>query len=566
METDPSWKYAQAKPIELQCRSWPGKIISKSPIWMSSDLRDGNQALVEPMNLDKKLRFFQMLLKVGFKEIEVAFPSASETDFKFVRKLIEENLIPDDVTISVLTQSREHLIRKTIESLKGVKRAIVHIYNPIAPVFRRVVYQKSKDEIIDIAKNGTLLLKSLVSQHPGTEWVFEYSPETFSMAELPVAKEICDTVVEGWGGAPDNKVIINLPSTVECSTPNLYADQIEWMHNNLANREAIVLSVHPHNDRGTAVAAAELAILAGADRVEGCLFGNGERTGNVDLITLALNMYSQGISPGLDFSIMDEVQQCYEYCSQLKVHPRHPYCGELVFTAFSGSHQDAIKKGFAVQNEHGRWEVPYLPIDPRDLGRNYDAVIRVNSQSGKGGVSYILEKDFNICLPRKVQIELSEIVQKYLDNTGAEAGSYEIYRMFCEEYINRFSPLEYISHKVLEDNTNKSKVKLSLEIESDGNHMNLLGTGNGMLDAAVNAISSRINVCSFSENSIGVGSEAEAICFIEASYDNQGSWFGVGVDSDIAVASFKGLISAINRCSEICPLREDFRAASNFSC
>lgn len=394
MLQNPAAKYRAFPPVRLTGRTWPDNVITKPPIWMSTDLRDGNQALIEPMSPARKLRFFEMLVKIGLKEIEVAFPSASQTDFDFVRKLIEENRIPDDVTIEVLTPSREDLIRRTIESLRGAKRAIVHLYNPIAPAFRRIVFGMSREEVREIAVAGTRLIKQLTSERPETEWVFQYSPETFSMSELDFSKNVCDAASEIWKPTPQNKMIINLPSTVECSTPNIYADQIEWMHRKLARRDSIILSVHPHNDRGSAVASAELAIMAGADRVEGCLFGNGERTGNVDLVTLALNLYTQGVQPGLDFSNIDEVRKCVEECNQLPVHPRHPYVGDLVFTAFSGSHQDAIKKGFAQQRTGALWEVPYLPIDPADLGRNYDAVIRVNSQPVKGGMSYLLEQKY----------------------------------------------------------------------------------------------------------------------------------------------------------------------------
>jgi len=410
MLQNPSAKYRAFPAVDLSDRQWPGKTITTPPIWMSTDLRDGNQALIEPMSPEKKLRFFEMLVKIGFKEIEVGFPSASQTDFDFVRKLVEENRIPDDVTIIVLTQAREELIRRTVDSVVGAKRAIVHLYNSVAPVFRKVVFNMSREEITQIAVTGTRLVKELVAGHPGTEWGFEYSPESFSTTELDFSKHICDAVSAAWEPTPQRKMIFNLPSTVECSTPNVYADQIEWMSRKLARRDSIIISVHPHNDRGTAVASAELAVMAGADRVEGCLFGNGERTGNVDLVTLAMNLYTQGVHPGLDFSDIDAVRQLVEECNALPVHPRHPYAGDLVFTAFSGSHQDAIKKGFARQKSDAIWEVPYLPIDPADLGRSYDAVIRVNSQSGKGGMAYLLEQEYGLALPRRLQIEFSRAV------------------------------------------------------------------------------------------------------------------------------------------------------------
>lgn len=403
MLSNPATKYRAFPTIDLSDRTWPNQFISKPPMWMSTDLRDGNQALIEPMSPERKLRFFDMLLQIGLKEIEVGFPSASQTDFDFVRKLIEENRIPDDVTIIVLTQSREELIRRTIDSLQGAKQAIVHLYNSVAPAFRKIVFNMSRDQIKEIAVSGTRLVKELTDARPETAWRYEYSPESFSTTELDFSRDICDAVCETWGASPTRKVILNLPSTVECSTPNVYADQIEWMHRNLKQRSHAIISVHPHNDRGIAVASAELAVMAGAERVEGCLFGNGERTGNVDLVTLGLNLYTQGVHPGLDFSDIDSIRKCVEECNQIPVHPRHPYVGDLVFTAFSGSHQDAIKKGLAVQKADAIWEVPYLPIDPADLGRSYDAVIRVNSQSGKGGMAYLLEQEYGLSLPRRLQ-------------------------------------------------------------------------------------------------------------------------------------------------------------------
>ena len=434
MLSNPRTKYRPFPSVQLSSRTWPDRVIETPPIWMSTDLRDGNQALKEPMNATRKLRMFERLVAIGFKEIEVAFPAASQTDFDFVRMLIEENRIPDDVTIEVITQSREDLIRRTIDSLKGAKRAIVHLYNAIAPTWRRTVFGMTREEVKEIALSGTRLIKQLTSERPETEWIFQYSPETFSLAELDFSKNVCDAVSAIWKPTPQNKMIINLPSTVECSTPNIYADQIEWMHRKLERRDSIILSVHPHNDRGTAVASAELAIMAGAERVEGCLFGNGERTGNVDLVTLALNLYTQGVHPGLDFSDIDDVKRCVEECNQLPVHPRHPYAGDLVHTAFSGSHQDAIKKGFAQQQSNAIWEVPYLPIDPADLGRSYEAVIRVNSQSGKGGMAYLLEQQYGIVLSRQQQIEFSRVVQHEADKTGKELSATDIYRIFQREY------------------------------------------------------------------------------------------------------------------------------------
>jgi len=550
MIDNPSLKYAPQQPVGLVNRCWPDQKITQAPIWMSTDLRDGNQALITPMDIEKKLYLFNLLVKIGFKEIEVAFPSASETDFKFVRKLIEEDLIPDDVTIEVLTQSREHLIRRTVDSLIGAKKVIVHIYNPIAPSFRKIVFQKSKSEVIEIATAGARLLKSLVSTHQETEWIFEYSPETFSMAELPFSKEICDAVTNEWGAKPSNKIIINLPATVESSSANIFADQIEWMHKNLNNRDSIVLSVHPHNDRGTAVAAAELAVMAGADRIEGCLFGNGERTGNVDLVTLALNLYTQGIHPNLDFSEMDEIQKCAEFCTQLPVHPRHPYCGELVFTAFSGSHQDAIKKGFAYQKSNTIWEVPYLPLDPKDLGRNYGAVIRINSQSGKGGIAYILEHDHGIVLPRKMQIELSGVVQAYSDKTGSEVKSEDVFDIFNTEYIEQSGPYKYISHQIIKESKKDDRVKLDLILEISGQTVHCVGCGNGPLDAVIDALSDDIDIYSFHEQSMGSSSGAEAICFVELRYRRENMLFGVAIDTDIVTASIKSIVSGLNRLNK----------------
>jgi 2-isopropylmalate synthase len=545
MLNNPAAKYRPFPPVSLPDRTWPDRVISSPPVWMSTDLRDGNQALIEPMSAERKLRFFEMLVKVGVKEIEVAFPSASQTDFDFVRKLIEENRIPDDVTIEVLTQSREDLIRRTVDSLQGARRAIVHLYNPIAPAFRRIVFGMSREEVKAIAVSGTRLIRQLTDAQPQTEWVFEYSPETFSMAELDFAKEVCDAVSEVWQPTPQRKMIINLPSTVECSTPNVYADQIEWMHRHLARRDAIVLSVHPHNDRGTAVASAELAVMAGADRVEGCLFGNGERTGNVDLVTLALNLYTQGVHPGLDFSDIDEVRKCVEECNQLPVHPRHPYVGDLVFTAFSGSHQDAIKKGFAQQKPDTIWEVPYLPIDPADLGRSYDAVIRVNSQSGKGGMAYLLEQAYGLKLPRRLQIEFSRAVQRVSDDSGKEVAAADIYALFNSEYLDAQTPYAYRTHRMTQGSGRP--VTLELELACTDRVTALQGTGNGPVDAFVNALDLDIRVMDYHEHAIGAGADARAACYVELRVDNGPTLFGVGIDHDIVTASFMAVLSAVNR-------------------
>ena len=546
MIANPAAKYRAYPAIDLPDRRWPNQIITKPPIWMSTDLRDGNQSLIEPMDAARKLRFFDMLVKVGIKEIEVAFPSASQTDFDFVRKLIDENRIPDDVTIEVLTQAREDLIRRTVESATGAKRAIVHLYNATAPAFRKIVFGLSKDEVKAIAENGTRLIKQLTDARPETEWVFQYSPEVFTMTELDFAKEVCDAVSAIWQPTPERKMIFNLPATVECNTPNVYADQIEWMHRHLARRESILISVHPHNDRGTAVAAAELAVMAGADRVEGCLFGNGERTGNVDLVTLALNLYTQGVHPGLDFSDIDAVRKCVEECNQLPVHPRHPYVGDLVFTAFSGSHQDAIKKGFAQQDRDGLWEVPYLPIDPQDLGRSYDAVIRVNSQSGKGGMAYLLEQEYGLQLPRRLQIEFSRVIQQAVDRSGKEIVAGDIHTLFQQEYLGRDLPYSYRDHRLSADPVH-DMVQVVIDLECDGAPVTRTGSGNGPVAAFVQALGLDITVMDYHEHSIGAGANAQAACYMELRIANGPTLFGVGIDGNIVTASFKAITSAVNR-------------------
>lgn len=545
MLTNPATKYRPFPAVPLADRQWPSRTITTPPIWMSTDLRDGNQALIEPMSVEKKLRFFKMLVKIGIKEIEVGFPSASQTDFDFVRMLVDDKHIPDDVTIIVLTQARDELIRRTVESAVGAKRAIVHVYNSVAPVFRRVVFNMERDEIVQIAVKGTQLIKELTSQHPQTQWGLEYSPESFSTTELDFSKQITDAVSAVWQPTPDNKMIVNLPSTVEAATPNVYADQIEWMCRNLNNRESLVISVHPHNDRGTAVAAAELAVMAGADRVEGCLFGNGERTGNVDLVTLAMNLYTQGVNPGLDFSDIDAVRQLVEDCNQLPVHPRHPYAGDLVFTAFSGSHQDAIKKGFAKQQADAIWEVPYLPIDPADLGRSYDAVIRVNSQSGKGGMAYLLEQEFGLQLPRRLQIEFSRAVQRVADESGREINAADLHALFAREYLEQDEPYHYISHRMVEDS--EHEVQLDVNVARHHAPQTFAGTGNGPIDAFVNALGLEIRLMDYHEHAIGSGADARAACYVELRVGNGPTLFGVGIDSNIVTASFKSVLSAVNR-------------------
>ncbi|MEG0082048.1 MAG: 2-isopropylmalate synthase [Massilia sp.] len=545
MLTNPAAKYRPFPAIDLADRQWPSRTITTPPIWMSTDLRDGNQALIEPMSPEKKLRFFKMLVKIGIKEIEVGFPSASQTDFDFVRMLVDDKHIPDDVTIIVLTQSRDELIRRTVESAVGAKRAIVHVYNSVAPVFRRVVFNMERDEIVQIAVKGTQLIKDLTSQHPQTQWGLEYSPESFSTTELDFSKQITDAVSAVWQPTPQNKMIVNLPSTVEAATPNVYADQIEWMCCNLNNRESLVISVHPHNDRGTAVAAAELAVMAGADRVEGCLFGNGERTGNVDLVTLAMNLYTQGVHPGLDFSDIDAVRQLVEDCNQLPVHPRHPYAGDLVFTAFSGSHQDAIKKGFAKQQADAIWEVPYLPIDPADLGRSYDAVIRVNSQSGKGGMAYLLEQEYGLQLPRRLQIEFSRVVQRQADESGREINPADLHALFAREYLDQQEPYHYIAHRMTEDSAHD--VQLEVDVARHHAPQVFSGRGNGPIDAFVTALGLEIRLMDYHEHAIGSGADARAACYVELRVGNGPTLFGVGIDSNIVTASFKSVLSAVNR-------------------
>ncbi len=545
MLNNPATKYPPFTPVDLPDRTWTSKTITHPPIWLSTDLRDGNQALIEPMNGTRKLRLFDLLVGIGFKEIEVAFPSASQTDFDFVRYLIEKNLIPDDVTIQVLTQAREDLIRRTLESLHGAKRAIVHLYNATSPVFRRTVFGLDRIGSIKLAVSAAKLFNELAAEQANTEWRFQYSPETFTATELDFAKEICDAVLDVWQPTPQRKAIINLPATVELATPNVYADQVEWMHRNLARRDSLVLSVHPHNDRGCAIAAAELAQMAGAERVEGCLFGNGERTGNVDLVTLALNLYTQGIHPGLDLSNINEVARTVEYCNQLPIHPRHPYVGDLVFTAFSGSHQDAIKKGFAVQKPDALWEVPYLPIDPADLGRTYESVIRVNSQSGKGGVAFLLERDYNLVLPRRLQIEFSQVVQRAMDTSGKEMNSEDLWQLFSQEYLQVHSPFKYISHHLSEEN---GVQVISAELRLNEKSIMISGRGNGPIDAFLNALNLGVRVHNYEERSLNQGSDASAVAYIEIAGDfTQGSLHGVGIHWNIVTASLLAVLSAINR-------------------
>jgi len=556
MNIDPSSKYRAFPTLRMDDRRWPGRMITRPPIWLSTDLRDGNQALIDPMDAERKLRMFQQLVRIGFKEIEVAFPSASQTDFDFVRRLINEDLIPDDVTIQVLTQSREELIRRSFESVRGARKVIMHLYNPTAPLFRRVVYGKDKPGIVDIAVEGARCFKACAEEQPGTDFRFEYSPETFTMTELPFAKEICEAVMDVWQPTTKRPVILNLPATVEVSTPNIYADQIEWMDRNLSQRDAVILSVHPHNDRGTGVAAAELAVMAGADRVEGCLFGNGERTGNVCLVTLALNLYSQGISPGLDFTDMGAIIRTAEYCTDLPVHPRHPYAGELVFTAFSGSHQDAIKKGLSAQREreaagNPHWEVPYLPIDPADVGRTYEAVIRVNSQSGKGGIAFLLERDHGFSLPRLLQIEFSKVVQGITDSTGKELSSADIRAAFEQEYLACDRPVRYLDHRSQHSGAHGGMETVSARLEIDGVEAILKGSGNGPVDAFVQALRTDagldIHVLNYHEHAIAGGEDAAAVAYVQLRTGAERTAYGVGLDRNIVTATLRAVLSAVNR-------------------
>ena len=543
-------KYSSFEKIKLKNRSWPSNQITNAPIWCSVDLRDGNQALIEPMGIEKKLRFFSMLIELGFKEIEIGFPSASETEFSFVRKLIDDNLIPSDVKIQVLSQAREHLIKRTFEATEGAKNVIFHLYNSTSTLQREVVFKKDKAGITKIATEGAELVQKLSEEYSKTNWQFEYSPESFTGTELDYAAEVCNEVNNIWHKGNKNKTIINLPATVELSTPNIYADQIQWMNENLKNRDKIILSLHPHNDRGTAVAAAELGLMAGADRIEGTLFGNGERTGNVDIVTLGLNLFTQGIDPQLDFSDINKTMREVEYCNQLPVHPRHPYAGDLVFTAFSGSHQDAIKKGFdEMRNSNdSKWRVPYLPIDPEDVGRTYEAVIRINSQSGKGGISYILEQDYGVTLPRRMQIDFSQVIQKQADETGKELDSKEIWESFENYYLkNNSKKISYNSHEI-QSSKEKDVIKLSL-IENK-KEIQIEGTGNGPIDAFINALndhlSSDFKVSDYHQHSISSGSDASAAAYIEIQNKNSSDW-GAGIDQNTTVASYKAILKCINK-------------------
>ncbi len=547
-------KYKPFEPIPLEGRTWPNQVIQSAPRWCSVDLRDGNQALIEPMGHERKKRMFKLLCDLGFKEIEVGFPAASETDFEFVRWLIEEKQIPSDVTIQVLTQARDHIIERTFESLKGASQAIVHFYNSTSTLQRKVVFDQDKEGVKKIATDGATLVKKLALANPETKWSFEYSPESFTGTELNYAAEVCDAVVDILKDASSEKIIINLPATVEMATPNIYGDQIEWMNENLINRKNISLSLHPHNDRGTAVAASEFGLMAGAERVEGTLFGNGERTGNVDIVTIALNLLTQGVDPELDFSDINAVIREVEYCNQLPVHPRHPYAGDLVFTAFSGSHQDAIKKGLSALEKSNKpeWEVPYLPIDPADLGRSYEAVVRINSQSGKGGIAFILEKDHGVSLPRRLQINLSEKVQKVADETGKEVMSRDIWKVFEKNYIAVEGKLELINYALSssEDSSGNASDKVEITLKDKNDEVNLAGVGGGPIEAFISGInnhfSTSISVSDYHQHSVTSGSDAKAAAFIELTLEGKNEW-GAGIDGNTVKASFQAIVAGLNK-------------------
>lgn len=551
MLADPSVKYRPISPIDLADRQWPSRILTQAPIWLSTDLRDGNQALFEPMNRERKLRLFHELVRIGFKEIEVGFPAASRTDFEIVRHLIDADQIPPDVTPMVMTQLRDDLITETVRSVAGARRVIVHFYNAIAPAWREIVFGMSVPQIIDMVERHIALFKRLTAAHPETEWILQYSPETFCMAELDVSLAVCNAAIRAWDAGPQRPMIINLPTTVEVSTPNVFADQIEWMNRRLEQREHLILSVHPHNDRGTGVACAEQAMLAGAQRVEGCLFGNGERSGNVDVVTLALNLYTQGIAPGLDFSDIAAVARVAEECTALPIHPRHPYVGDLVFTAFSGSHQDAIAKGFAAQQADAPWRVPYLPVDPKDLGRTYDSIVRVNSQSGKGGIAFLLQRDHGIIMPRRMQVEFSAIVQALADDSETELSSEQIWDVFERTYLAPIREQPGFIHRShrLSEHADGQGITLQL-VNEDGNLVTLEGTGNGPIAATVAALALPLRIDSFEERSLEAGSDAMAVAIVEAAMPGvPGSRFGVGRHANITTASILAVLSAAARFS-----------------
>ena len=551
-------KYTPFPQIDLPERQWPSKTITHAPIWASVDLRDGNQALATPMTVNEKLEMFELLVKIGFKEIEVGFPSASDTEFNFIRRLVDEKRIPADVTLQVLVQAREHLIRRTFESLEGVSKAIVHLYNSTSPVQRRVTFNKTKDEIKAIAVEGTRLVKSLVETIPGTQIRFQYSPESFSDTEVDYALEVCEAVMAEWGPSEDDKIILNLPATVEVATPNVHADQIEWFCRNLKERNKVYISLHTHNDRGTGVAATELGLLAGADRVEGTLFGNGERTGNLDIVTVALNLYTQGVDSALDLSELEQIRRIYERITRMTVHDRHPYAGDLVFTAFSGSHQDAIKKGMDLRakedTEGARWEVPYLAIDPEDIGRDYEAIIRINSQSGKGGVAYILERDFGLDLPKAMHPEVGMVVNDTADQGSRELSPQEVHEVFIQEYVNLKAPMELLSIE-REDYSQSGEVKVDAEIRMNGKSNRLSGRGNGPISAFVDALEQEgykdFQLLDYRQHSIGGGSKTKAAAYIQIKNDDGSVSFGCGINANIELAGLRPLVSAFNRAHPI---------------
>ncbi|MFC4291730.1 2-isopropylmalate synthase [Sphingorhabdus arenilitoris] len=555
MLSDPSQKYRPFPQVDLPSRSWPNNSITAAPRWLSTDLRDGNQALIDPMGIEKKQRFFRLLCKIGIKEIEVGFPSASQTDFDFVRGLVDSGMVPDDVVIQSLTQSRRDLIERTFESMAGSKKAIVHLYNAVSPAWRDIVFKLDKAGVKAIAIEGASILAEQAAKYPETDWHFEYSPETFSTAELDFSLEVCEAVMSVLQPTPEKPLILNLPATVEAAMPNIYADQIEWMCAHISARDSVIISLHPHNDRGSGIAAAELGLLAGADRIEGCLFGNGERTGNVDLVTLALNMYTQGLHPGLDFSNIDEIIQTVEHCNDLPVHPRHPYAGDLVFTAFSGSHQDAIKKGFAAQAQRNDqlWQVPYLPIDPADLGRSYEAVIRVNSQSGKGGVAWVLEQDYGYKLPKRMQANFSLTVQELSDATGRELTSADIFDAFQNRY--HLIPDENARFELVDFNESVNP-RVGVErifagtIRIDGNEQTVSGRGNGLISSLANALEpalgGALEIIDYNEHAIGHGTDARAAAYVECRIGDGPLLYGVGNSRDVATASVRAILSAVN--------------------
>jgi len=552
MLRDPSVKYRPFPQVDLPDRQWPTRTITHAPRWLSTDMRDGNQALIDPMDSEKKTRFFDLLVKVGVKEIEVGFPSAGATEFDFISNLVKSGHVPDDVIIQVLTQSRRDLIETSFQSLKGAPTAIVHLYNAVSPAWRRIVFGMDRDQIREIAVTGAKILRDEAAKQPDTDWRFEYSPETFSTAELDFSLEVCEAVMEVLKPTPDKPIIFNLPATVEAATPNVYADQIEYFCRNIPNRDSVVVSLHTHNDRGTGVAASELGLLAGADRVEGCLFGNGERTGNVDLVTLGLNLYTQGVDPGLDFSDMDEVIKTVEYCNNIPVHPRHPYAGDLVFTAFSGSHQDAIKKGFAAQAARNDefWEVPYLPIDPADLGRSYEAVIRVNSQSGKGGVAWVLEQDKGLKLPKRMQADFSRVVQAMADETSRELNAADIWSAFTAHYhLGDGRPFQLVDYEEARGQASGERI-FAGRIRMNDEERSVSGRGNGLISSVVAALRDDagvgLEIVDYQEHAIGHGTNVQAAAYVECRTSDGRTVFGVGTDEDVATASVRAVLSAAN--------------------